>query len=289
MKGDDDMSNEQDLKIYRSLFRKVNLDDHMLYIPSYMQPLIYIALETDDTMKELLNMMYYVGEYVHLKEFKKFVLELKLSIKNKEGIYEERNFISKTTLSSKLKTMELIGLIEIKGYRIRLTSQALSYYNDVYTKVQSRLSYESKLEKVTRAKLLAYTLSIVPIKNDTNLERVNIYRYSPYGFVVLQSNDEETFNQYKNKLSIIINLIVSDIKDQLFVLSNEFIKYKDIESPSFKSEKIDDFDVSVYLEESIHSKYKQYIDDILESKYLVNEDGYKVTVFTNVNFVVKVF
>ena len=283
------MSNEQDLKIYRSLFRKVNLDDHMLYIPSYMQPLIYLALETDDTMKELLNMMCYVGEYVHLKEFKKFVLELKLSIKNKDGIYEEKNFISKTTLSLKLKTMELIGLIEIKGYRIRLSSQALSYYNDVYTKVQSRLSYESKLEKVTRAKLLAYTLSIVPIKNDTNLERVNIYRYSPYGFVVLQSNDEETFNQYKNKLNTITNLIVSEIKDQLFVLSNEFIKYKDIENSSFKPEKIDDFGVNVYLEESIYSKYKEYIDNILQSKYLVNEDGYKVTVFTNVNFVVKVF
>lgn len=283
------MSNERDLKIYRSLFRKVNLDDYMLYIPEYMQPLIYMTLESDEIVKELLKMMCYVGEYVHYKVFKEYVLEMKISVTSKEGNIEERNFISRSNLNTKLRVMELVGLIEIIGYRIRLSSQALSYYNDSYTKGQSRYMYESKLEKVTKAKLLAYTLAIVDVKNDSNLERLNIYRYSPDGFIVSTSSEDETFERYKEKLSVIKNLMIDETLNQLYLISEGFIKDKDIIDFNFQPLKIDDYIVNVHIEKNIYARYKDTIDAIFQSEFLTNEIGFKITSCQYVNFKILVF
>lgn len=279
------MSNERDLKIYRTLFRKVNLDDYMLYIPEYMQPLIYMTLESDEMIQELLKMMCYVGEYIHYNAFKEYVLEMKISTSDKDRNIEEKKFISRTNLNTKLRIMELVGLIEIIGYRIKLSSQALSYCNDSYTKVQSRYMYESKLEKVTKAKLLAYTLAIVSIKNNSNLERVNIYRYSQDGFIVSQSNEDETFNQYKYKLNMIVDLLIYEINEQLYELSKDI----DVDDPKFKSVQIDDYEINVYIEDAIYKKYNKSINDILESKFLTKDSGYRITVYTNLNFNVKCY
>lgn len=283
------MYEERDFKIYKSLFQKVNLVEHVVFIPKYLQPLTYMAIETDAKIQILLEMMCYVGRDVHLKEFKNFVSELEQFEKDKDGNKREVKFLSKSTLNLKLRTMELIGLIEIKGYRIRLTSQALSYYNDVYTKTESRATFEAKLEKVTRAKLLAFTSSLVVVKNNEDLERKNIYRYSPDGFVVIQSNENESIMRYKSKLYTIKDIIINEELEKMDEFWDDNTENKDIESKNFKADVLEDTDVIIHIEENIYSNYKNDIDNVFEDKILFKEIGYRVVMSLTIKFKILVF
>lgn len=266
----------QELNIYKSLFRKVNLKEHMVYIPEYLQPLTYMALETDELLRQILIMLAYIGTDVHTKEFKKFLLEYKVDEIQTDKTIIKKAFITKTTLNNKLKTLELINLIEIKDYRIRLTSQALSYYNDIYTKTENRATFESKLERVTKAKLIAYTSAAVVVPNDKELEKQNIYRYSPNGFVVLKSNDRETFKMYKTKLEGIKSIISLEIKNTLKDVSVEYMKNKNIDSNEFKAVTLDDVTIEIKLEKDIYNNYKEKIDRVFNNEILMEEWGYKV-------------
>lgn len=279
----------QEIYIYKSLFRKNNLKEHNIKIPNYLQPLTFMALETDDLLKQILMILGYIGTDIHIKTFKSFllnytILEVKINSKLKE-----KPFITKTTLNKKLKTLELINLIEIKDYRIRLTSQALSYCNNVYTKTETRATFESKLEKVTKAKLIAYTSSLIETKNDKELEKQNIYRYYPDGFVILKSNDRETFKIYKNKLENIKFIIMSEIQDNLKNITRDYMKNKDIYSLDFKSITIDPSTVEIYIESEIYDNYKSEVNSILSTKNLSELWGSKVAATTEVNYAIRTY
>ena len=68
----------KEIKLLKSLFRKKNLEERFIFIPEYAQPMTFLALELDETLHEIVCMLCYIGEDIHLKEFKKFLLNYKV-------------------------------------------------------------------------------------------------------------------------------------------------------------------------------------------------------------------
>ena len=169
----------KELNLCKSLFRKKNLKEISITIPEYAQPLAYVALELDDTLHEILCMLCYIGADVHLKEFRNFLLNFKILKKDDTGAIVEKAYISKSHLEDKLKLLQIMNLIEIKEYRIRMRTQALSYFYEVYTKTDRAATLETKLERITKAKLIAYTSMVETKKaNRKELEDMNVYEYT---------------------------------------------------------------------------------------------------------------
>lgn len=65
---------KSNLNLYKSLFRRVNLKEENMIIPDFMQPVAYVVLQTDETLKEILEILNYIGLYIHLEEFKNFLI-----------------------------------------------------------------------------------------------------------------------------------------------------------------------------------------------------------------------
>lgn len=278
-----------ELELYKSLFRKKNLKKMQITIPDYAQPLTHLALETDEKLKELIIMMCYIGEDVHLKTFRDFLLEeYKVLKKDKDGKFIEKKYISKGTLDDKLKLLEFMSLIEIKEYRIRLTTQALSYFNENYTKTDRAATLETKLERVTRAKLIAYTSSKKYLKNPKEFEDKNIYKWQK-GFVVLKSNDRETINKYKEKLEHIKSLITSATSDKLDTQAVEYMKDKNIDSDNFQVLELNELTIEIKLENAIYNNYKKEIDEIFKQITIVKEWGSKICAKRNIKFKIETF
>lgn len=278
-----------ELELYKKLFRKKNLKQMNITIPEYAQPLTYLALELDETLREIIYMLCYIGEDVHLKTFKNFLTkEYMVLTKDKNDKFIEKPYISKTSLDNKLKLLEFMSLIEIKEYRIRLTTQALSYFNEIYTKTDRAATLEAKLERVTKAKLLAYTSTIQITKNAKELEDINIYRHTQ-GFVILKSNDRETIANYKNKLNKIKLLVNSEVADNLRNLSVDYMKDKNIDDPEFEMLVIDDTEVEIKLEETIYKNYKKEIDKIFQELLVTQEWGSKICSKTKIKFNIETF
>lgn len=264
----------KEINLYKSLFRKVNLKELNITIPKYMQPLTFVALETDELLQEILNMLAFIGADIHLKEFKRFLLEYKIYEVQKDNSLKEKKFITSATLNNKLKILEFIELIEIRNYRIRLTSQALSYYNKTYSKTESRATLENKLERVTRAKLIAYTSSLILFQNDKDLEKQNIYEHFPNGYVVLKSNDRETIQLYKSKLIKIKNKSLEKIKSNLSGIINTSVKETNFSGKTFKPVTLDKETIEIQIEKEIYDNYKTEIDNIFCDQDVIILDGH---------------
>lgn len=282
------MTNSE-LELYKTLFRKKNLKEMKITIPEYAQPLTYIALETDETLREIIYMLVFIGADVHLKTFRDFLIkEYKVLRKDKDSKFIEKAYISKSSLDNKLKLLEFMSLIEIKEYRIRLTTQALSYFNNIYTKVDRAATLETKLERITKAKLIAYTSSVNITKNIKELEDINVYRFTD-GFVVLKSNDRETIAKYKSKLERIKFMIKSEIGDIVGNASVEYMKDNNIDDLEFEMLKLDDTIIEIKLEEGIYKNYKEDIDNIFKDLTITKEWGSKICSKANVKFNIETF
>lgn len=278
----------KEIKLLKSLFRKKNLEERFIFIPEYAQPMTFLALELDETLHEIVCMLCYIGEDIHLKEFKKFLLNYKV-FKIENGALVEKAYISKSHLEDKLKLLELMSLIEIANYRIRMTTQALSYFNDVYTKTERSARLETKLERITKAKLIAYTSMIDTKKaNRKELEDINVYEYTD-GFVILQSNNRETFSHYYSKLNKVKSLVISQQESILSEETLNYLKDKNLLDNNFKILSLDNVNIEIKVEESIYNNYKDSIDSVFENKTIYKEQGHITCSKIKVNFNIKTF
>lgn len=172
--------------------------------------------------------------------------------------------------------MEFINFIEIKDYRIRLTTQALSYCNKEYTKFNARTVTETKLRRITKAKLEAYTSSLIIEKNNKNLEDKNIYKYSELGYVVIQSSDKETIKCYLSKLTLAKELMYWSAKNTLDKATEDYLTENPILDENYKVLVLDKEKAEIKIESSVYANYKEDIDGIFKSERIVKEDGHKV-------------
>ena len=293
---------KSDIAIYSSLFRKINLKEHKVYIPDYMQPLTFMALETDIKLKEILMVLGYIGTDIDLKTFKDFFIShTKLELvetkfeKDEYGEvssvyrrYEDKKFISETTLKQKLRVLKLIGLVELDSKKIKLTTQGLSFYHGKYTERNGRATPAAKLERVTNAKLLAFSNSYIPVTNEKVWEDQNIYKYNTFDFVVLQSNVNETLRHYKDKLTKIRNYVNSCVKSTLADATVDYLRDTKFDT-NFEPLTLDTETSDIFIEQNIYEKYKDEIDGIFSDETLVQESGYLIVAKCKISFNIKTF
>lgn len=291
-----------DIAIYNSLFRKINLKEHLVYIPDYLQPLTFMALETDTKLKEVLMTLGYVGTDIDLKTFKDFfeshtkmeLVETKFEedefgeVSSVYHRYEDKKFISESTLKQKLKILKLIGLVELDSKKIKLTTQGLSFYHGKYTERNGRATPAAKLERVTKAKLLAFSNSYIPVTNEKVWEDQNIYKYNTFDFVVLQSNVNETLRHYKDKLTKIRNYVNSCVKSTLADATVDYLRDTKFDT-NFEPLTLDTETSDIFIEQNIYEKYKDEIDGIFSDETLVQESGYLIVAKCKISFNIKTF
>lgn len=291
-----------DIAIYNSLFRKINLKEHLVYIPDYLQPLTFMALETDTKLKEVLMTLGYVGTDIDLKTFKDFfeshtkmeLFETKFEedefgeVSSVYHRYEDKKFISESTLKQKLKILKLIGLVELDSKKIKLTTQGLSFYHGKYTERNGRATPAAKLERVTKAKLLAFSNSYIPVTNEKVWEDQNIYKYNTFDFVVLQSNVNETLKHYKDKLTKIRNYVNSCVKSTLADATVDYLRNTKFDT-NFEPLALDTETSDIFIEQNIYEKYKDEIDGIFSDETLVQESGYLIVAKCKISFNIKTF
>ena len=124
--------------------------------------------------------------------------------------------------------------------------------------------------------------------NRKELEDINVYEYTD-GFVILQSNNRETFSHYYSKLNKVKSLVISQQESILSEETLNYLKDKNLLDNNFKILSLDNVNIEIKVEESIYNNYKDSIDSVFENKTIYKEQGHITCSKIKVNFNIKTF
>jgi len=235
---------KKELKLYKNLFNKNNLKEINLNIKEFQQPVAITTIETDEILKHILKILYCLGYQIHLKEFKKYIVNNKI--------------YTRKTLDIKLDLLVLINFLEIKEHYIKLTAQAISYFKKEYHRPNIKILRDDKLKNITRAKLSI--LDMKQLNRYFQIEKMNnnIYKYTltRYSLVAKQN---ETRKSYLNKLETCIKII----KQELDLPCLNLLKQANEKDKNLIAVKVE-----IAIEKDIYKKYSNEINEVRNDVYL---------------------
>lgn len=226
------------ISLYKKLFNKNKLDNINLEIKDFQQPLLVVALKTDDILESILKALYLIGYQGHLIEFKKAL--------------EYRKIASMPIINEKIKTLELIGAIQVNNYYVKLTAQGVSYFKGEYYRPNLKILEKTKLEQYTKAKM-----KLIDISKNIKATKVanNVYRGSKDMYAIV-SDSKDTKEKYLYKIEKAINSISDDLMD---IGAKKLIETKKKELS---------IDIGIYISSDIFSKYSKELLEFKENRFI---------------------
>ena len=226
------------VSLYNKLFNKNKLSSRTLEIKDFQQPLLVVALETDDVLKSILKALYLIGYQAHLIEFKKALEYLKIA--------------SMPIINEKVKTLELIGAVQVNKYYIKLTAQGVSFFKDKYYRPNIKVLEKTKLERYTKAKM-----KLIDLDRNIKVTRVtdDIYRGLKNQYAIVP-NSKDTKEKFFRKFEKVIKELQVDLLD---VGAKRLLKSqnKDIT-----------INVEISISSDVYNKYDVELEELKKKRFI---------------------
>lgn len=245
------------ISLYKKLFNKNKLDNINLEIKDFQQPLLVVALKTDDILESILKALYLVGYQAHLIEFKKAL--------------EYRKIASAPIINEKIKTLELIGAIQVNNYYIKLTAQGVSYFKDKYYRPNIKVLEKTKLENYTKAKMKLINL-------DKNIKATkvanNIYKGFSNQYAIV-SDSKDTKETFFKKFEKVIKELQEDLLD---IGARRLLKSQNQNTV---------INIEISISSDIYNKYYKELEELKKNRFISYDyraDLYNRKVLFNIVF-----